>query len=331
MKLLSQPRTTESPPGEREDGALRQWVQTFRRARLEWYRRGLSQASAALAYYAVFSSVPILVLLTQAASWILGRENAQQRVLGELRTLGGQRISTASRNILEAVREPVKNDAVALLIATAVLLFAASKVFHVLQDGLNRVWSKGTPMPRALPGVRRRLMSFGLVMGVGVLFLASVVASAALTTLRGLIEARLPAVYLFDALNFGLSLGLIALLFTVIYRVLPDAGVEWRDAFVGGVAASLLFGFGRLLLGLYFNQTLLGSIYGKAGSVVVLLLWLYFSSHVVFLGAVISRIAARVASEQTDADSGSGDGSAGLWQRIARVLHSLREQVHAPP
>ncbi len=270
--------------------------QMLKEAGSAWIDDKALRMGAALAYYSVFSMAPILLITIAIAGLVFGEQAARGEVLGQVRGVVGAQTANAVEDILmHAGRDGGGGWATA--IGFLVLFFGASGVFVELQDSLNTIWKV---MPR--PGrpireiVRERLLSFTVILGTGFLLLVSLVISAALVALGGIFKpvANLPGgAALWQALNFIISLGIITLLFAMIYKVLPDAEIAWRDVWVGAVITALLFTGGKYLIGLYLGHSSLTSAFGAAGSVILVLSWVYYSSLILLFGAEFTRVFAR--------------------------------------
>ncbi len=260
---------------------------TFR----SWSEDNASQLGAALAYYAVFSISPLVVLSIVIASLIF-HDTARESVVAEIRdTVGPAAGEAVSKMIVNA------RDSGATVLATvlglATLVFGASGVFTQLQEALNTIWKvKQKPGRGILAVIKDRFLSFTMVLGTGFLLLVSLVVSAGLSALDHFLtpEAVPGTIYLWRVLNWLLSLALVTLLFALIYKVLPDVKLAWRDVWVGAVVTAVLFTVGKYLIGLYLGKSGVASPYGAAGSVVIILLWVYYSSQILLLGAEFTHV-----------------------------------------
>jgi membrane protein len=246
---------------------------------------------AALAYYTVFSAAPLLLIVISVAGLIFGVEAAQGEIFGQLRGLMGDDGAKAVQGLLESVSKP--SEGVAGAITGAVLLLVgATTVFAELQADLDRIWR--APAKDAYTGVwgllRARLLSFGMILGIGFLLTISLVLSAAVAAfgkwwgpLFGGWEA------LAHVLNALLSFVLVTTVFAMIYKIMPRVNIAWRDVWIGAAVTSLLFTAGKFLIGLYIGKSGVTSGFGAAGSLVVLLVWVYYSAQIFLLGAEFTR------------------------------------------
>lgn len=260
----------------------------------EWQDDKVSQLAAALAYYTIFSLTPLLVLAIAIAGAVFGEEAARGEIVGQIQglvgTSGAEAIETALKN---ADRPEISS--IASLISIGVLLFGASGVFAQLQEALNAVWNVRAKPSLGIWGfIRKRLLSFSMVLAIGFLLLVSLVLSAALSAISHINFNLLPGVdFVWQLVNFALSFGLVTLLFALIYKYLPDVKIAWGDVWVGATITALLFSFGKYILGLYIGQGSFGSAYGAAGSLVIILAWVYYSAQILLFGAEFTQVFAR--------------------------------------
>lgn len=260
----------------------------------EFIEDNAMQHAAALSYYAIFSLAPLLIIAVGVAGIIFGEAEAQKAMLAEIRNLAGPQAAETLTSVFEASGGK-EGGIIATIIGGALLLFGATTVFGQLQASLNAIWNVEPKPGQGIMGfVRTRFLSLGLVFGIGFLLLTSLVVSAVLSGLNSYLNTQFPgADVLWQVVNFVVSITVIALLFAVIFRYLPDAEITWRDVFIGALATSALFNVGKLGIGLYLGNSSAGSAYGAAGSLVVLLLWVYYSSLILFFGAEFTQVYAR--------------------------------------
>ncbi len=266
----------------------------FKETFAEWNKDKASRLAAALAYYTVFSLAPLLIIVIAIAGSVFGEEAARGEIVGQIRGLVGKDGAEVIQTAIENASKPT-TGAIASAISVVVLFFGASGVFAELQDALNTVWEVQAKPERGLINViRSRFLSFTMVLGVGFLLIVSLVASAALTALINFFGHLLPG---FDSVwhlaNFILSFAITTLVFGLIYKVLPDVKIAWSDVWIGAVITSVLFSIGRFLLGLYLGNGSFGSTYGAAGSLVVVLAWVYYAAQILFFGAEFTQVYAR--------------------------------------
>jgi len=257
----------------------------------QWQEDKASRIAAALAYYAVFSISPLLVIAIAIAGTFFGQDTAQEQITEQLTALVGEDGVKPILMALNNISQP-KIRGVASLISIGVLLLGASGIFAQLQDALNTVW-KVTPQPGQglLPFIRKRVSSFFMVLAIGFLLMLSLILSAVVATLSRYRTDFLPgSSILWENLDFVVSLGLMTFLFCLMFKYVPDVKIAWKDVVVGAVITAVLFLFGKFLLGVYLSQGSLGSAYGAAGSLIVLLAWIYYSAQIILLGAEFTQV-----------------------------------------
>jgi membrane protein len=247
--------------------------------------------AAALSYYTVFSIAPLLIIATAIAGLIFGREAAQGQIVDQIGGLVGKDGAEAIENLVKgASREG--SGILATVIGFGVLAVGASGVFGELQTSLNQIWGvKAKAGSGILALLRARFLSFSMVLGTGFLLLVSLLISAGLAALGAWLGARWPeAKVAVHWLNVGISFTVVAVLFGLIYRFLPDVRLRWRHVAIGACATAAMFTLGKWLIGLYLGRTAAGSAAGAVGSLVVLLIWIYYSSQVFFIGAEFTKV-----------------------------------------
>ena len=265
----------------------RELFDLFKQAVLSWKADYAASMGAALAYYTVFSVAPLLLIVISVAGLVFGQEAARGEIMIQLSGLMGEQGARAVQGMLEAVNKP-KEGIVATVIGIALLLVGATTVFGELQDALDRIWraparDEGKSWLKLL---RVRLLSFSMIMGLGFLLMVSLVASAALAAL-GKWWAPVFGGWaaLAQGVNFLFSFVMVTVGFAMIYKIMPRVRVQWRDVWVGAAVTALLFAIGKHLIGLYIGKSSVASGYGAAGSLVVVLVWVYYSAQIFLLGA----------------------------------------------
>lgn len=257
----------------------------------EWSEDKAPRLGAALAYYSAFSIGPLVLIAIGIASLIFGREAAQGQVLEQIEGTVGPAVAAAVQNMLASTAEHGWGTGAALL-GMVTLLFGASGVFGQLQDALNAIW-KVEPKPgRGIVGmIRDRFLSLSMVLGTCFLLLVSLVLTATLSAATTSLGSLLPGgVNLWQPVNLLVSFVVIALLFAMIFRFLPDARIAWRDVWIGALITATLFSVGKFLLGVYLGRAGVASSFGAAGSLVVILLWVYYSAQILLFGAEFTRV-----------------------------------------
>ena len=257
----------------------------------KWDAHDALTQGAALAFYTLFSLVPILVLVIWMAGAVFGQDAVQGQIVHQFAVLMGEKQSLAVKEMLTmATGQNAGWLAEAIGIITLVL--AATAAFVQLQISLNLVWEvapKPGPMIRAM--VKKRIVSFALVLGIGFLLSVSLALSAAIQSLREYTAARLPLpVPVLEGVHILTSFLIFAVLFAAIFRVLPDAKIAWRDVWLGSVVTSFLFSVGKYVIGLYLGHSSLTSSFGSAGSLVLIILWVYYASLILLFGAEFTRV-----------------------------------------
>ncbi len=260
-----------------------------------WNKHGATTHSAALAYLSLFSLAPVLILAIAVAGWIFGVDAAQGRVQYELSRFIGPDGAAVVQEIVAASSRP-KTNRITAAIGLVTLLVSATGALMQLQDSLNTIWEV-TPKPgfflKAL--LKKRFVCLLLILGVGAILMASLIASAALAFLQRVLESRLEAglANLLGGADVVLSWLLMTLLIGMVYRMLPDVRLEWRDVIWGSAVTAVLFLLGKYAIGYYLRTAAIASAYGAAGSLVLILLWVYYSSLIFLLGAEFTRIHSR--------------------------------------
>lgn len=246
--------------------------------------------AAALAYYTVFSLAPFLIVVIAVAGVFLGQEAVEGELAAQIEGTVGPAAANAIQELIRNARQPA-TSAIASLIALGTLLLGAGGVFGQLQDALNTVWGVEPKPMTLLQTLQARFLSFAMVLGVGFLLLVSLVISTGLTILTTALTGWLPGFdLLWSLLNFALSFAIVTVLFAMIYKFLPDTDIRWSDVWVGAAFTSLLFAIGRYLLGLYLGSSSVASPYGAAGSLVIILLWVFYSAQILLFGAEFTQV-----------------------------------------
>jgi len=255
-----------------------------------WFDDRASSMGAAIAYYTMFSIAPLLLIAISVAGLVFGREAASGEVLEQLRGLIGEAGAVAIQGMLQSTAQPAKS-LTATVIGSLLLVIGATSVFAELQSALDRIWrvpanSKVGGLASAWSLLHSRLLSFGLILGIGFLLMTSLVLSAAIAAFGQWVGPRLSDwEVLATTLNFAVSYALVAAMFALIYKTMPRRRIAWRDVWIGALVTALLFNIGKQLIGLYIGKSGVTSAFGAAGSLAVLLLWVYYSAQIFLLGA----------------------------------------------
>jgi membrane protein len=247
---------------------------------------------AALAYYTMFSIAPLLLIVISTAGLVFGEDAVRGEIFGQLRGLMGDEGARAVQSLLESVSSPEEGTA-GTVIGTVLLLIGATTVLSELQDAFDRIWR--VPPRDKDSGVwgviRSRLLSFGMILGIGFLMMVSLVFSAAMAALGkwwGPFFSDLEIVV--GAVNFAFSFLLATTVFAVLYKFMPRVRIHWRDVWAGAAVTALLFTIGKFLIGLYIGKSAISSGFGAAGSLVVVLVWVYYSAQIFLLGAEFTKV-----------------------------------------
>ena len=288
----------------------------------DWYEDRAQRLGAALAYYTIFAITPGLVIVMAVAGFILG-PGAESQIIGQFHELIGEQGANAIEAMVRSARAAPPRAA-EMTLALVTLVFGLWGVFGELQDGLNTIWGV-TPKPgrRVVDVVRDRFWSFTLVVGIGFVLLVSLVVSAWLAALGTYMSYLLPApAWALEALNFVISLTAITGGFALIFKVLPDVRIAWRDVWMGAAVTSLFFTAGKFLIGLYLGKSAVASAYGAAGSLVIIVIWVYYSAQILLFGAEFTKVwtkrrgsgfqverTAKAVTAEARAEQGLGEGS----------------------
>ena len=258
----------------------------------EWVEAEPFQLAAALSYYTLFSLAPLLLIAIGVAGFVFGREAAQNQIVETLQGMIGQDSAKAVQEMIQASSEKPKTGMLSTIIGFVALLFGAGGVVGQLQTSLNKMWEV-TPNPgQGIWGfLRQRFFSFAMVLAIGFLLLVSLVVTAVLSSFTAMVGSLLgDATFVAHAIDILVSFGFVTLLFALIYKYVPDVEIQWRDVWVGAALTSILFTVGKYLIGLYIGTSGVGSTFGAAGSLITILVWVYYSSLIFFLGAEFTRV-----------------------------------------
>ncbi len=247
--------------------------------------------SAALSYYTIFSLAPLLLLMISLASVFFGRDAIQGHVFGEINGLIGNEAALQIQDIIKNLELSGKTN-VTIAIGAITLIIGATTVFAEIQDSINIIWKvKVKPKRGWVKLVKDRLLSSSLIVGLGFLLIVSLMVNGALLALNDLFKSYFPQVTIvvFHVINIVISFGVITLLFGVIFKVLPDVKIGWKDVRMGAFFTACLFMLGRYIIGLYIETTSTGSAYGAAGSLIIILVWVYYTAAILYFGAEFTR------------------------------------------
>ena len=247
---------------------------------------------ASLSYYTIFSLPPLLIIIITLCGVFFGAEAVKGEIYGQIAHLVGKDTAIQIQEMIKNVA--VSTDTVfATTIGVITLLFGASGVFGEIQDSINRIWGiKAKPKRGFIKLIRNRLISFSMVVVIGFLMLVSLILNAIVELLNNKLQNIFPhlSVYLFYAINLLLLFAIITVLFAIVFKTLPDGKVSWKDALIGSTFTSLLFMAGKSAIGLYLGNSNIATTYGAAGSLIIILLWVYYSALILYFGAEFTKV-----------------------------------------
>ena len=264
-----------------------------------WKADNGSRLAAALTYYTLFSFAPMLIIAIAVAELIWQRQAVQEQVLSQIQGLVGSQGRTFVAGLLDSASKPAQG-VFATIVGLVTLIFGALGVFNELHNSLNTIWDIPVKKISGLWAsikevIVNRFLSFTMILGIGFMLLVSLVISTGITALGNWIGALLPFhEVILQIINLIISLGIITILFALIFKVLPDAEITWRDVWVGAFVTALLFTLGKTVIGIYLGSSAVGTTFGAAGSLVLLLLWVYYSAQILFFGAEFTQVYANI-------------------------------------
>lgn len=266
--------------------APRQMLPLARRALQAWIDDGASSMGAALAFYTVLSMAPLLLIVITVAGFFFGEDAARGALMGEIAGMVGREGASAIQAVLASATNS-GGGPLSVVIGLATLLIGSTTVLAELQGDLDRIWRAPPPDGSGLTKlVRARLLAFGLILGVGFLLMVSLALSAAVSLLGSLWNDRLGGTEaLLQLLNFLIGFAVTTALFAMIYKLLPRVAIEWSDVWIGAAITSLLFSAGKFLIGLYIGKAAIASSFGASGTLIAVIVWVYYSAQIFLLGA----------------------------------------------
>jgi len=279
---------------------LRETGRLVRRACQGWIDDGASTMGASLAFYTLFSLAPLLMIAIGLAGLFAGRDQAQATLISEVSRLVGEQAAIGVEDVLDRAKS-IEEGIVPAIVGFATLFFGATTVFAELRTDLDRIWRHKPAKPRGglMRMVCTRSMAFLMVLAIGVLLTLSVAATTLLSAVGPQLLGKAPAALF--AMEFALSFAVMTLLFAMVYKILPSTPLAWRDVWMGAAITSVLFWAGKVLIGLYIAHASVASNFGAAGTVVMLVVWVYYSAQVFFLGAELTKeFALRHGSKQAE-------------------------------
>jgi membrane protein len=259
---------------------------------VQWMEDQPFPLAAALSYYTLFSLAPLLIIVISIAGFVFGQEAAQNRIVETIQGLIGYDSAKAIQDMIQNASNQPNTGMISTAVGVIALLFGAGGVVGQLQTSLNTIWGVTPKSGQGVWGfIRQRFVSYAMILGIGFLLLVSLAVSALLAGLTQLVGMLFgETAFLAHALDLSISFLFVMVLFAMIYKFLPDARIEWRDVWIGAALTSLLFTIGKILIGFYLGSSGVTSAYGAAGSLITVLLWVYYSSLIFFLGAEFTQV-----------------------------------------
>ncbi|MDB9526562.1 YihY/virulence factor BrkB family protein [Oscillatoria sp. CS-180] len=262
----------------------------------EWNNDNAARLAAALAYYTLFSIAPLLILLIAIAGLFFDSATVREQLMGQIQSVIGGDGADLLRTVLDNANRPGGNSGwIASAISIGLLIVGATGVLAQLQAALNTVWNvESRPDMGVMGFIHKRLLSLGMILGIGFVLLVSLVISSVISGFSNYFQGVAPGLdSLTQLLNFVVSFGITTLLFAMIFKFMPDVKIGWGDVWFGGIVTSLLFSIGKFAIGLYLGNSGVSSAYGAAGSVIVLMVWVFYSAQILFFGAELTQVYAR--------------------------------------
>lgn len=285
---MSQPASyCPAGPDSKDQGIWKMLVASFD----QWSEDEASRSAASVAFYTMLSLAPLLVIAVAIAGWVLGPKAAEGQLYAQIHDLVGSEGAKAIQDMMKAAYKPA-TGIISSLLGLGTLLFAASSLVGELRTSLNHIWKVKASSDSGISFlVKERSKLFALVIGSGFLLLVSLLVSTVLASVGKFVQSWLPIPeWSTHVISFGISYVVISLLFAILFKVLPETHIDWRDVGLGAAFTSLLFTIGKTLIGLYLGKASIGSTYGAAGSLVIVLVWVYYSAQIFFFGAEFTKV-----------------------------------------
>ena len=298
----------------------------------QWIEDQPFQLASSLSYYTLFSLAPLLIIAIAVAGLVFGREAAQNQIVETIQGMIGQESAQAVQGMIVNASNKPKTGMISTFLGVIALLFGAGGVVGQLQTSLNTIWGVTPKSGRGVWGlIRDRFISFAMVLGVGFLLLVSLAITALLTGLTQFMGSLVGgAAFIAHLLDILVSFSFVTILFAIIYKFLPDALIRWKDVWIGAALTSLLFTVGKFLIGFYLGSSGVASAYGAAGSLITVLLWVYYSSLIFFFGAEFTQVyASKYGSGVVPAENAQSIAAGTKYQN--RQSPAAREKNHAGP
>lgn len=269
---------------------LGKFVSMIKEAGLSFYEHNAFRFGASLAYYTVVSLAPLIIIALSVASLIFERHTVQTMMLSEMRDMIGEEGAKGIQNVIQNAQQ--QSGILATVLGIIAFAVGYTAVFFELQTALNTLWGvKAQPQQNVTSAVRKYALAFALAGVIGFLLLVSLVVSTVLSALGQVLQNWQPELYiLWNIVNFIFSFVVIFLLFAILFKYIPDVEIAWNDVWIGAAITTALFAIGKFLIGMYLGQSSISSSYGAAGSIVVILVWVYYSAQILFFGAELTQV-----------------------------------------
>lgn len=270
---------------------FKQMISLLKRAGRKYKKDNPVQLAGTTAYFAVFAMAPLIIILVSVTGILLGQEEIQAKLFEQIDNILGEQSKQDIRNIVENFQDERKGI-IGTIVGFIIFIFISTTFFTILQKSLNLIWGiRAKPKHNLLKALYDRLISFGLILSLGFIMLVSFIVDAAIALFRDFMHARFPdfTVLIIEVGNFIISFAIVMVIFAMIYRFLPDAHIKWRVTWVGAFFTALLFTIGKAIISFVLGSSNIGAIYGSAGSLVLILLWVFYSSLIFFFGAEITQ------------------------------------------
>ena len=307
------------------------YLALFKETAKEFGEDKAPRLGAALAYYTIFSVGPLLLIAVAMAGLFLGQEAAQGQISEQLGKFFGPQMATSLEQMIQAAAKP-KSGRLATIVGLLTLMLGASGVFGQLKDAMNTIWNV---QPKKASGIKgfivQRFLSMAMVLGIGFLLLVTLVFDTVIAAMGPMLERLIGGEAIVHGLSLLLSFAVSTVLFAAIFRVLPDIDIAWRDVWLGAVFTSILVVIGKWGIGLYLGKAAVGSAYGAAGSLVILLVWVYWSAQILFFGSEFTQVYARTfGSMQGDTSKRDARAQAGRVEDRPKVAEPVPARVAVP-
>lgn len=270
---------------------FKQVFRLLKRAARKYDKDNPLQLAGTTAYFAVFAMAPLIIIIVSVAGILLGQDQIQTKLFQEINNFLGDQSTQYIRNLVENFQN-TRKSIIGTIVGFVIFIFIATTFFSVLQKSLNYIWGiRAKPKHNLLKALYDRLISFGLILSLGFIMLVSFIVDAAISIFKDFMHDKFPnlTILIIEVGNYIISFAIVMLIFAMIYRFLPDAHIKWRVTWVGAFITALLFVIGKALISFGLGSTNIGAIYGAAGSLVVILLWVFYSSLIFFFGAEITQ------------------------------------------